>query len=194
MSIRVVYVFAKIAPSLRHTSLASLKKCLQVVLNFHLIAMGVMPIQVQISAMDFGDIVGSVEAFQKAFKLHVGTSPDARLTPELIDLRHRLMAEENEEYLEAARNGDMVEIADALGDQLYILCGTIVCHGMQDVIADVFKSIQDSNMSKLGADGQPIYREDGKVLKGPGFFAPDLKKVLESHGVDVPVPSPVVPA
>lgn len=89
------------------------------------------------------------------------------------------MAEENDEYLEAAKAGDMVEIADALGDQLYILCGTILRHGMQDVIESVFKEIQASNMSKLGADGNPIYREDGKVLKGPNYFKPDIKSAME---------------
>ena len=85
-------------------------------------------------------------------------------------LRFDLMKEENEEYLEAANNNDMVEVADALGDMLYILCGTIIEHGMQHKIEAVFEEIQRSNMSKLGEDGQPIYREDGKVLKGPQLF------------------------
>ena len=95
-------------------------------------------------------------------------------------LRHRLMAEETEEYLEAALNGDAVEIADALGDQLYILCGTILSHGMQHIIEDVFMEIQSSNMSKLGADGQPIYREDGKVMKGPNYFKPNIASILQA--------------
>ena len=89
------------------------------------------------------------------------------------------MAEENDEYLEAAKEGDIVEIADALGDQLYILCGTILRHGMHDIIEDVFTEIQASNMSKLGADGKPIYREDGKVLKGPNYFKPNISKVID---------------
>ena len=82
----------------------------------------------------------------------------------------------NKEYLEAANNSDMIEVADALGDMLYILCGTIIEHGMQDLIEDVFEEIQKSNMSKLGTDGNPIYREDGKVLKGPNYFKPNFKK------------------
>ena len=86
------------------------------------------------------------------------------------------MDEENKEYLEAANNSDMIEVADALGDMLYILCGTIIEHGMQDLIEDVFEEIQKSNMSKLGTDGNPIYREDGKVLKGPNYFKPNFKK------------------
>jgi predicted HAD superfamily Cof-like phosphohydrolase len=89
------------------------------------------------------------------------------------------MAEENEEYLEAANNNDLVEVADALGDMLYILCGTILTHGMQHIIEDVFAEIQDSNMSKLGVDGKPIYREDGKVMKGPNYRRPDLKQFLD---------------
>lgn len=89
------------------------------------------------------------------------------------------MKEENEEYLEAAQNNDVVEVADALGDMLYILCGTIIEHGMQDIITNVFDEIQSSNMSKLGADGKPIYREDGKVLKGPNYFKPNIKQFLK---------------
>ena len=89
------------------------------------------------------------------------------------------MEEENLEYLKAAQEDDLVEVADALGDMLYILCGTILEHGMQHKIEDVFEEIQKSNMSKLGADGKPIHRADGKVLKGPHYFQPDIKGVLE---------------
>jgi predicted HAD superfamily Cof-like phosphohydrolase len=104
-------------------------------------------------------------------------------------LRHRLMEEENTEYLEAAEAGDLVEVADALGDQLYILCGTILSHGMQDVIEDVFLEIQASNMSKLGENGLPILREDGKVMKGPQYFRPDISRILaEFEDVSRPAP------
>lgn len=125
------------------------------------------------------DKLASVKKFHKAFGLGVAEKPLASLENAKIVLRHNLMAEENDEYLEAATNGDLVEVADALGDMLYILCGTILEHGMQDVIEEVFTEIQSSNMSKLGADGKPIYREDGKVLKGPGYFKPNIKKHLE---------------
>ena len=74
----------------------------------------------------------------------------------------------------------MSEVADALGDMLYILCGTIIEHGLQDKIEDVFNEIQRSNMSKLDEDGQPIFREDGKVLKGPNYFKPNISKILNS--------------
>jgi predicted HAD superfamily Cof-like phosphohydrolase len=90
------------------------------------------------------------------------------------------MHEENLEYLDACYNNDLVGIADALGDKLYILCGTILKHGMQHIIEDVFNEIQASNMSKLGEDGMPILREDGKILKGPNYFKPNLEKFF-SH-------------
>ena len=120
----------------------------------------------------------AVTAFHKAFGVRVAQKPSAITAKDTLSLRHRLMAEENEEYLEAANNNDLVEVADALGDMLYILCGTILTHGMQNIIEDVFEEIQESNMSKLGLDGKPIYREDGKVMKGPNYKRLDLKQFL----------------
>lgn len=93
-------------------------------------------------------------------------------------LRYKLMSEENLEYLEAATNKDLVGIADALGDQLYILCGTILAHGMQNIITEVFDEIHDSNMTKLGTEGIPVFREDGKIIKGPLYREPDIKQFL----------------
>lgn len=122
--------------------------------------------------------IKAVQQFHESFKLGINQSPTADLGTAKNKLRFNLMAEENEEYLEAANNNDLVEVADALGDMLYILCGTILEHGMQHKIEEVFDEIQRSNMSKLGADGNPIYREDGKVLKGPSYFKPDIKKIL----------------
>ena len=77
---------------------------------------------------------------------------------------------------DSLKNNDTVEVADALGDMLYILCGTIITHGMQNIIDDVFDEIQKSNMSKLDNEGKPIYRDDGKVLKGPNYFKPNIRK------------------
>ena len=94
-------------------------------------------------------------------------------------LRYKLMSEENLEYLEAATNKDLVGIADALGDQLYILCGTILAHGMQNLIVDVFNEIHNSNMTKLGADGKPVYREDGKITKGPFYKKPEINQFFK---------------
>ena len=111
--------------------------------------------------------IAAVAEFHRAFGLGIKDQPSAELPLEKNLLRYKLMREENEEYLDAASRGDLVEVADALGDMLYILCGTILEHGMQDKIEEVFSEIQRSNMSKLGPDGKPIYREDGKVLKGP---------------------------
>ena len=125
------------------------------------------------------DKILAVKEFHKAFKLDYLDKPKADLGIDKNKLRYNLMKEENEEYFEAANNNDMVEVADALGDMLYILCGTIIEHGMQHKIDEIFSEIQNSNMSKLGADGNPIYREDGKVLKGPNYFKPNIKGVLE---------------
>lgn len=124
------------------------------------------------------DKINAVKAFHTAFKLGYSEAERASLGIEKNLLRYKLMREENEEYLEAANNNDMVEVADALGDLLYILCGTIIEHGLQHKIEEVFEEIQRSNMSKLGADGEPIYREDGKVLKGPNYFKPNIAAIL----------------
>lgn len=124
--------------------------------------------------------IRAVAHFHTAFGLGISDSPVANLGKEKNELRFRLMEEENQEYLEAASRGDMAEVADALGDMLYILCGTILEHGMQHKIEHVFEEIQRSNMSKLGEDGKPIYREDGKVLKGPNYFKPNIQAILDS--------------
>ncbi|MCL5245385.1 nucleoside triphosphate pyrophosphohydrolase family protein [Cellulophaga sp. 20_2_10] len=121
----------------------------------------------------------AVELFHKSFGAGVSQELKADLGEQRNLLRFNLMDEENKEYLEAANSKDMVEVADALGDMLYILCGTILEHGMQYKIEEVFNEIQRSNMSKLGADGKPVYREDGKILKGPGYFKPSIASILE---------------
>ncbi|MBS1646095.1 MAG: nucleoside triphosphate pyrophosphohydrolase family protein [Bacteroidetes bacterium] len=119
----------------------------------------------------------SVAEFHEVFK--IGNASELTLLDEKnYTLRYNLLKEENEEYLEACKRGDMVEIADALGDQLYILCGTILKHGLQNKIEEVFDEIHRSNMSKLDENGQPIYREDGKVMKSSRYFRPDIKKIL----------------
>jgi predicted HAD superfamily Cof-like phosphohydrolase len=123
--------------------------------------------------------IAAVTKFHIAFKLNMNSKPIADIGEDRNLLRFNLMKEENEEYLEAANNNDLIEVADALGDMLYILCGTIIEHGMQDKIEEVFNEIQKSNMSKLGDDGKPIYREDGKVLKGSNYFKPNIAHILE---------------
>lgn len=122
--------------------------------------------------------INAVKEFHTAFKIGHSENPVADLGESKKILRYNLMKEENEEYLEAVQNNDLVEIADALGDMMYILCGTIIEHGLQHKIEAVFDEIQRSNMSKLGEDGKPIYREDGKVMKGPNYFKPDFSKLI----------------
>ena len=123
--------------------------------------------------------IDAVKEFNEAFKIKYSKNQKADLDESIIELRYRLMQEENDEYLEAARKKDLVEIADALGDKLYILCGTILAHGLQDKIVEVFDEIQRSNMSKLSLDGTPVIRQDGKILKGPNYFKPNIKSILE---------------
>ena len=123
--------------------------------------------------------IKAVTEFHNAFSLSVEHKPKSDISSEITELRYNLMKEENEEYLQAVKSNDLIEIGDALGDMLYILCGTIISHGFQDKIEAIFDEIQRSNMSKLGADGKPIYREDGKVLKGPNYFKPDIEKILK---------------
>ncbi len=119
-----------------------------------------------------------VQDFHQAFKIPVRYNPSSDLPEQEYMLRFNLMKEENEEYLEAVKNGDIVEIADAIGDMLYILCGTINAHGLQEKMAPVFEEIQRSNMSKLDENGNPIYREDGKVMKSDRYFKPDIRSIL----------------
>lgn len=123
-------------------------------------------------------ILEAVAQFHNTFGLGISDKPVVDIGKEKLQLRFNLMAEENEEYREATAKNDLVGVADALGDMLYILCGTILEHGLQHKIEEVFEEIQRSNMSKLGKDGKPIYREDGKVMKGPDYFEPDIAKIV----------------
>ena len=125
--------------------------------------------------------------FQSAYNSARNTKPTL-LEPDEFYLRYRLGKEELVEYLEACNNDDLVEVTDALADQLYILLGTMVAHGMQDIIEDVFDEVHRSNMSKLGEDGKPIYREDGKVLKGPNFTPPNIEQFLTAGQGQLEIP------
>jgi len=124
------------------------------------------------------DQINKVKTFHTAFGIENRESPTADLTEKEIKLRYELMKEENEEYFDACKDGDVVEIADALGDMMYILFGTMLSHGMQYKIEEVFNEIQRSNMSKLDINGDPIYREDGKVLKSDLYFRPDIASII----------------
>ena len=124
------------------------------------------------------ETINKVKEFHRVFGLDYHKQPVAGIEKRIIELRHRLMQEENDEYMEAALKNDLEQIADALGDKLYILCGTIIAHGLQHKIADVFNEIHRSNMSKLDENGKPLYREDGKIMKSNNYFLPDIKAVL----------------
>lgn len=124
------------------------------------------------------DFLEKVEEFNKAFGVQQSEKPDVLTSLDAV-LRHKLMKEENDEYLEACLNNDLVEILDACVDQLYILCGTILKHGLQDKIKDSFNEVHRSNMSKLDENGKPVYREDGKIIKSHLFSKPDLAKILK---------------
>ena len=127
------------------------------------------------------DKIDKVKLFHEVFLIGNEKKLKTNVDASTYQLRYDLMKEENEEYLQACKDGDVVEIADALGDMLYIWCGSVLKHGMQDVIGDIFNEIQRSNMSKLDKNGKPIFREDGKVLKGENYFKPNLKAIIEKH-------------
>ena len=118
-----------------------------------------------------------VGAWMKTFGQEVKTKPEMA-DVEVATLRYDLIKEELDELFEALGNKDMVEIADALTDILYVTYGAGHAFGID--LDKCFEEVQRSNMSKLGVDGKPIYREDGKVLKGPNYFKPDLEKYVKN--------------
>ena len=127
----------------------------------------------------FIEKVHKVKEFHEVFKIGNRETPEVNVSEQEYMLRYNLLKEENEEYLEACKSGNLVEVADALGDQLYIIFGTILRHGLHHKIEEVFDEIHRSNMSKLDEKGQPIFREDGKIMKSNNYFKPDIKMVLE---------------
>lgn len=131
--------------------------------------------------------LGNLEEFHEAFNSVINNSPTL-VDRETFELRFKLLKEENEEYLDACFDGNLVEIADALGDQLYIVLGTIVTHGLQHVIEEVFERIHQNNLEKLGEDGRPIINGQngvldntkplGKILKPKNWKPVDLKDLI----------------
>jgi len=104
------------------------------------------------------------------------------ISKDRYQLRYDLMKEENEEYLEACKNNDLVEILDAIGDKMFILYGTAVEHGIPLLLLDrVFNEIKDSNYSKLDDNKEPIFREDGKIMKSKNYFKPRLKGIINEY-------------
>lgn len=116
-----------------------------------------------------------VREFHEAYNAYVGSDvgfPDRRH----VKMRMDLIEEEYEELQEAVDTGDVVETIDALGDLVYVLYGKALAMGVD--LDKVIAEIHRSNLTKLGEDGKPIYREDGKVLKGPNFEPPDIAGVI----------------
>ena len=116
-----------------------------------------------------------VREFMESFGQEVKASPEFP-SDEIVSLRTSLIEEELNELKEAVQQKDIVEVADALTDLLYVVYGAGLAYGID--LDDCFREVHASNMSKLGEDGKPIYREDGKVLKGPNYWEPNLHEVL----------------
>lgn len=114
-----------------------------------------------------------VAEFMNAFKQDVETEPG---WTSVSELRYNLIDEELKELRQALDERNLIEVADALTDLLYVVYGAGHSFGIN--LDKCFEEVHNSNMSKLDEDGEPIYREDGKVLKGPNYWQPDLKKVL----------------
>ena len=117
-----------------------------------------------------------VGIFMKTFGQEVKDKPSFS-TDKINKLRIDLIKEELNELTEALNNKDLLEVADALTDILYVTYGAGHAFGLN--LDNCFDEVQRSNMSKLGEDGQPIYNELGKVMKGPNYFKPDLSKFLK---------------
>lgn len=123
-------------------------------------------------------VFDKVKEFQTIFKSNVGDKTSFP-SKEERELRKNLLKEEYEEYLLAEENDDIVEVADGLGDILYIVLGTAISYGIP--LEEIFNEIHASNMSKLDVDGKPIFREDGKILKGENYFRPNIPKIIENY-------------
>jgi len=116
-----------------------------------------------------------VKTFMETFGQEVKTKPSFS-TDKINSLRYDLIKEELEELKEAMENKDLLEVADALTDILYVTYGAGHAFGID--LDKCFQEVQSSNMSKLGEDGKPMYNESGKVMKGPNYFKPDLTKFI----------------
>ena len=117
-----------------------------------------------------------VKTFMKTFGQDVKTKPSFS-TDKINSLRYDLIKEELEELKAAMENKDLLEVADALTDILYVTYGAGHAFGIN--LDKCFEEVQSSNMSKLGEDNKPIYNDSGKVMKGPKYFKPDLTKFVK---------------
>ena len=124
------------------------------------------------------DHVEQVKEFHTAFGLPQRSIPTI-IPADEFKSRQNLLEEEVDELVVAYENGDIIEVADAITDCLYVLIGTALQFGIADVLDECFDEVHKSNMSKLDSNGKPIVREDGKVMKGPNFKRPSLYGILK---------------
>ena len=123
------------------------------------------------------DTLALVKSWHEHIQVPVLDSPS--LPENRVEMRRAILEEEVQELRSAVEAGDIVEVLDALCDIQYVLDGNFLEFGLHKLKYAAFSEVHASNMSKLGEDGQPILREDGKVLKGPNFFRPDLAQFLK---------------
>jgi predicted HAD superfamily Cof-like phosphohydrolase len=121
--------------------------------------------------------IEQVKKFHQAFGHPVRQKP-TYLTEERIEMRMEILREEISELEEAMLDQNIVNVADAIIDSIYILIGHALEYGFAHRLEQCFDEVQRSNMSKLGADGLPIYREDGKIMKGPNYSPPDIAGIV----------------
>ena len=124
----------------------------------------------------------AVAEFHRAFNLPIRPLPSADIDHALASLRVALLEEEVSEFVAASERGDVVGIADALADIVYVAYGTALTYGID--LDAVLHEVHRSNMSKLGSDGKPLIRDDGKVLKSGLYFPPDIESVLQLQSPD----------
>lgn len=125
--------------------------------------------------------VNKVLQFHETFRCFTNYQPTGKIPESEYAIRVTLLQEELDEYRAAAEAGDLEGVADALTDLLYVLFGTYIAHGLQDLVEDLFDEVHRSNMSKLDDQGKPVRREDGKVLKSDLFSKPDILSILENY-------------
>ena len=126
------------------------------------------------------DVAAAVAEFHQAFGRPVRRQPSADVDPALARLRVDLVQEEVGEFIAASEQGDLIGIADALADIVYVVYGTALTYGID--LDAVLREVHRSNMSKLGSDGKPVLRPDGKVLKSDRYVRPDIAAALGLPG------------
>ncbi len=125
------------------------------------------------------DIATAVAQFHRAFNLPMRQLPSTEIDHALARLRVALLEEEVAEFVAASEKGDLIGITDALADIVYVVYGTALTYGID--LDSALQEVHRSNMSKLGRDGRPLIRDDGKVLKSERYFPPDIAAVLSGQ-------------